>query len=96
MYTTSKHALVGLTKTLAVEWAPYNVLVNAVSPGFTMTELTKSTNTEEEIKNIAKLIPINRFAETYEIASAIIYLASSLNTYITGQNIIVDGGYTNV
>ena len=96
MYTASKHALIGLTKTLAVEWAPSNVLVNAVSPGFTMTEMTKSTNTKEEIKNIANLIPINRFAETHEIATPIIFLASKLNTYITGQNIIVDGGYTNV
>jgi len=96
MYTASKHALIGLTKTLAVEWAPSNVLVNAVSPGFTMTEMTKSTNTKEEIKNIANLIPINRFAETHEIATPIIFLASRLNTYITGQNIIVDGGYTNV
>jgi 3-oxoacyl-[acyl-carrier protein] reductase len=96
MYTTSKHALVGLTKTLAVEWASYNVLVNAVSPGFTMTELTKSTNTKEEIEVIAKQIPLKRFAETFEIADTVIYLASNLNTYITGQNIVVDGGYTIV
>jgi len=96
MYTASKHALIGLTKTLAVEWALSNVLINAVSPGFTITEMTKSTNTDEEIENIAKLIPIQRFAETHEIAAPIIFLASNLNTYITGQNIIVDGGYTNV
>lgn len=96
LYTTTKCGLVGLTKTLSVELASKNVLVNAVSPGFTMTELTMQTNTPDEIEKIAGLIPIERFADTSEIASVVVFLCSDLNTYLTGQNIVVDGGYTNI
>jgi 3-oxoacyl-[acyl-carrier protein] reductase len=96
MYTTSKTALVGLTKTLAVEWAQHNVLVNAVSPGFTLTELTKNTNTVEQLHVIEKMIPAKRMADPIEMARAITFLCSDFNTYLTGQNITIDGGYTNV
>jgi 3-oxoacyl-[acyl-carrier protein] reductase len=96
IYTTSKFGLDGMTRALAVELAPYNILVNTVSPGFTLTELTKATNTPEEIKEIADKIPAKRMAQPEEIAKAVLFLASDLNTYITGQNIAVDGGYTNV
>ena len=96
IYTTTKSGLVGMTKTLAVELAPHNILVNAVSPGFTMTELTEATNTQEEIAEIAGQIPINRLAKPNEISKAVLFLASDLNTYLTGQNIIVDGGYSIV
>ena len=96
LYTTTKCGLVGLTKTLSVELASRNVLVNAVSPGFTMTELTMQTNTPDEIEKIAGLIPIKRLADPSEIASIVVYLCSDLNTYLTGQNMVVDGGYTNV
>lgn len=96
MYTTSKNALVGLTKTLAIEWASHNVLVNAVSPGFTLTELTKSTNSLDQLKAIKKNIPAKRMAEPAEIARVVAFLCSDLNTYLTGQNITIDGGFTNV
>jgi 3-oxoacyl-[acyl-carrier protein] reductase len=96
IYTTTKWGVVGLTKTLSVELAPYNILVNAVGPGFTLTELTASTNTKEEIDAIAQIIPMKRFAEPSEIANLILFLGSDLNTYLTGQNVIIDGGYTNV
>ena len=96
IYSSSKNALVGLTKALAVEWASHNVLVNAVSPGFTLTELTKSTNTTEQLKGLEDIIPAKRMAETIEIARLVAYLCSDLNTYLTGQNIIIDGGYSNV
>jgi 3-oxoacyl-[acyl-carrier protein] reductase len=96
LYTTSKNGLVGLTKTLAVELASQNVLVNAVSPGFTLTELTKRTNSEADLKLISSNIPIGRMADPEEIANLIVYLCSDLNTYITGQNITIDGGYTNL
>ncbi len=96
MYATSKTALVGLTKTLAVEWAQHNVLVNAVSPGFTLTELTKTTNTQEQLSMIEQMIPAKRMAEPIEMARMIAFLCSDLNTYLTGQNITIDGGYTNV
>lgn len=95
-YSTSKMALLGLNKTLAVEWSKNNVLVNSVSPGFTLTQLTKTTNTKEELKKIENKIPQNRLAEPKEIANAVLFLVSNLNTYIVGQNIIVDGGYTAI
>lgn len=94
MYSTSKHAIVGLTKTLAVEWAAHNVLVNAVSPGFTLTELTKNTNSPEQLEEIKKAIPAKRMADPIEVARLILFLCSDLNSYITGQNIAIDGGYT--
>jgi 3-oxoacyl-[acyl-carrier protein] reductase len=96
MYTTTKNAIVGMTKTLSVEWALHNILVNAVSPGFTLTELTKNTNTKEEIMVLENMIPAKRMCQPIEQARVIAFLCSDLNTYITGQNIIVDGGYTNV
>jgi 3-oxoacyl-[acyl-carrier protein] reductase len=96
IYTASKFGLDGMSRTLAVELAQDNVLVNTVSPGFTLTELTKTTNTPEEIKEIADQIPAKRMAQPEEIAKIVLFLASDLNTYITGQNIVVDGGYTNV
>ena len=95
-YSTSKMALLGITKTLAVEWAKYNVLVNSVSPGFTLTELTKSTNTKEELKIIENKIPQKRIASPDEIAKCVLFLSSDLNSYIVGQNIIIDGGYTAI
>ena len=96
LYTMSKNALVGLTKTLSLEWAPNNILVNAVSPGFTITELTKKTNSKEELEKIKKSIPIGRLANPSEISNLILFLISDKNTYLTGQNIIIDGGYTNL
>lgn len=95
-YTITKAGLVGLTKTSAIELAPYNILVNAVSPGFTLTELTKKTLPTEEIKELSDIVPIKRFAAPEEIARAVLFLVSDLNTYIAGQNIIIDGGFTIV
>ena len=96
LYALSKWGLVGLTKTLSIELAENNILVNAVGPGFTLTELTASTNTPEEIKKIAGMIPIKRMAQPIEIANLVLFLCSDLNSYLTGQNIIIDGGYTTV
>jgi len=95
-YTLSKNAIAGLTKSLAIEWAQYNVLVNAVSPGFTMTELTKTTNTPEQLQLLESQIPAKRMAQPIEIANVVAFLCSDMNSYLTGQNITVDGGYTNV
>jgi 3-oxoacyl-[acyl-carrier protein] reductase len=96
IYTTTKNAIVGLTKALAVEWATHNVLVNAVSPGFTLTELTERTNTKEQLTALENMIPMKRMCQPIEQARVIAFLCSDLNTYLTGQNIIIDGGYTNV
>ena len=80
--------------TSAIELAAYNVLVNSVSPGFVLTESTKSVLSEEEMQTIATQVPIGRFAESDEISRVVLFLASSLNTYLTGQNIVVDGGWS--
>lgn len=96
MYTASKFGLVGFTKTLAVENARYGILANAVSPGFTLTELTRSTLSESEITELAEVVPAKRFAETEEIARLVCYVCSPLNSYLTGQNLTIDGGFTCV
>ena len=96
LYTMSKNALHGLTQTMAIELAEHNILVNSVSPGFTLTDLTKETNTNEELKNISMKIPMKRLAKPSEIANLVLFLASDKNTYLTGQNIVVDGGFTIV
>jgi len=96
LYTASKFGLVGLTKASAVDLGPHNILVNSISPGFTITELTKSTLSDEEQKNIAEQVPMRRFAKPEEIANVALFLSSEFNTYITGQNIVVDGGFVSV
>jgi 3-oxoacyl-[acyl-carrier protein] reductase len=96
LYSMTKTGLVGLTRTVAVDMAPYNVLANAVSPGFTRTELTASTLSASDAAALAAQVPLNRFAEPAEISKVIVFLASGLNTYLTGQNIVVDGGFTLV
>ena len=95
-YTTSKFALAGMTKTFAVEMAPHKVLVNSVAPGFTMTELTKNILGKDGMKQIALEVPMRRLAHPSEISRVVLFLASEFNTYLTGQNIIVDGGFVNV
>lgn len=96
LYSTMKTGLIGTTRATAAEWAAQNVLINAVSPGFVETELTLSSLTEEEQENMKSKIPINRFAQPTEIAEIVAFLSSSNNTYLTGQNIVVDGGFTIV
>jgi 3-oxoacyl-[acyl-carrier protein] reductase len=81
---------------MGIELAASGVIVNAISPGFTLTELTKNTNTAEQLDQISKNIPINRLADPIEMGYIILFLCSKENSYMTGQNIIVDGGFTNV
>ena len=95
-YTTSKSAINGLTKTMSVELARYNVLVNTVSPGFTMTEMTEKILTKGEKVALISQVPVRRFATVSDISKAVMFLASDLNTYITGQDLKVDGGFSNV
>ena len=68
MYSASKFGLIGLTKAAAADLGPYNILVNAVSPGFTMTGLTKATLSAEEQEQLAQQVPLRRFAEPEEMA----------------------------
>ncbi len=92
-YSMTKSGLNGMTRTLAVELAPYNVLVNAVAPGYVNTDLTKQNNSAAEIEKIRNSIPLGRLAEPGEIAEVVAFLSSARNTYITGQVIVTDGGF---
>ena len=94
-YSTTKWGLIGFTKAVALDLAPFNVLVNAVSPGFVDTALTRRIIGPKNIKKLVETIPQKRLANTDEIANVVLFLCSDLNTYITGQNIIVDGGFTS-
>jgi len=96
LYSTSKTGLAGFTRSIAVEYASSNILVNSVSPGFTLTELTKNSLSKEEIIELSNQIPLKRFANPEEISKTVLFLCSNMNTYITGQNIVVDGGFTLV
>jgi len=93
MYTATKHGINGVTKALALELGPYNILVNSVCPGFTNTDLIKR-NAPEKNNMLIKDIPLGRFAEPEEIAELVSFLISDKNTYINGQCITIDGGFT--
>ncbi len=95
-YTSTKYGLHGISVGTSVDLAKNNILVNTLSPGFVMTDLTKKNLNTTEINELKSKIPIGRFAETFEITKPILFLLSSYNTYLTGQNIIIDGGFTNV
>ena len=88
-YCASKGGLVLLTRALALEWAPYNILVNAVAPGLLLTPRHSS---KEVLKKRVVGVPLGRGAELDEIAPAVVYLASEASTYTTGEVILVDGG----
>lgn len=92
VYSVTKHGLQGITNTLALEAAQFGILVNTVCPGQTMTELTLKNNSSEEIHKMENDIPLGRLARPEEIANVVYFLGSENNTYITGQQIIVDGG----
>lgn len=96
IYASSKAAINAFTRTAAVEFACSNVLVNAVAPGYVNTELTKINNSPEQIEIIKSNLPINRLAEPLEIAELIYFLASEKNSFVTGQTIVADGGYSIV
>lgn len=93
LYSTTKFGINGMTKSLARELAPYNILINSVAPGYVNTEMTQSNVPKEEQEKIKKTIPLGRFAQAEEIAKLVLFLISEDNSYITGQTIIADGGY---
>ena len=91
-YNASKAGVVMVTKSLAVEWAPYGVRVNCISPGYTRTDLTLA------MKDLfciwEKMTPMKRLAEPDELKGAAVYLASEASRFVTGHDLVVDGGFT--
>lgn len=95
-YSASKFGLVGLTKALSAELSEFNILANCVSPGIIETRLTKEILGIKGISEMKKKIPQGRLGSVEEVAELVFWLASKNNSYITGQNILIDGGYTVV
>jgi 3-oxoacyl-[acyl-carrier protein] reductase len=93
-YGAAKAGLIALTKTLAVELAAAQIRVNSVAPGAVRTPRLLEITTEERRAESARHIPLGRIAEPEEIAKAVLFLASDLSSYVTGQTIVVDGGAT--
>lgn len=94
LYSISKFGLNGMTKSLAHELGPYNILVNSICPGYINTEMTMQNVTEQVQQEIKQTLPLKRFAEPNEIAEFAEFLISDRNSYITGQNLVIDGGFT--
>jgi 3-oxoacyl-[acyl-carrier protein] reductase len=90
-YSASKAALIGLTKTIAREYASRNITVNAVAPGYVDTDMTQAMS-EEAREAVQKVIPLGRTATAHEIAAGIVYLASDEAGYVTGQVLRINGG----
>lgn len=94
-YNASKAGVILLTKTMAIELASYNVRVNSVCPGFILTELQlESGMSEEAISDYTSLIPLGRYGRVEEVANAFAFLASDEASFITGTELVVDGGQT--
>ncbi len=93
-YSASKFALDGLTAALAAEAAASGVLANCVAPGFVDTDLTRRVLGVEGMKALARRVPIRRLAKPDEIAAFVSWLCGPENTYISGQNLVIDGGFS--
>lgn len=95
-YNVSKAGVIMLTKSLAAEWAKQGVRVNAVSPGYIGTEMTKAGMSNEDWnRQWLEMTPMGRVGEPADIAHAVLYLASDAARFATGTNLVVDGGYTS-
>ena len=90
-YSATKSGLLGFTKSLARELSSRNINVNAVSPGFIDTDMTKALS-DDQIESLTKNIPLGRIASPDEVSSVVAFLLSDDSSYITGENINVNGG----
>ena len=95
-YSTSKFAVDGMMTALAAEVAEFGILANCVAPGFIDTELTRKVLGEDGITTLSAQVPARRLGRPEEVAALVAWLAGPENTYISGQNIVIDGGFTRV
>ncbi len=95
IYTATKGAITTFTKAIAIEWASYNIRVNAICPGFIETDMTKGLSSKSGLKEqMISRIPMGRFGRSEEVAKAAVFLASDGASYMTGHCLIIDGGWT--
>ena len=93
-YTASKFGLDGMTVSMAIDLAPYGVIMNCVAPGFFLTDMTLKLHDEADRARLAESIPMKRLGQIPELVRFVTWLAGPENTYIVGQNIAIDGGFT--
>ena len=95
-YSCSKFALDGMTLALTAEHAADGIIANSIAPGFIDTELTREVLGKAGMQSLTSLVPAGRLGQADEIARLVLWLASEENTYLVGQNIAIDGGFTRV
>jgi len=96
-YCASKGGVEQLTKVLAVEWAQHHIRVNAIAPGYVETDLTRGIQKRPRLQEaISRQTPLGRLATAEELTGAAVYLASDASSYVTGQTLLVDGGWTAI
>ena len=94
-YSANKFALDGMTKAMAAEFGKDKILINCVSPGFIDTELTRLNLGADGIKKMLERVPMNIMGNRFDIAELVSWLSSEENKYMTGQNLVIDGGFTS-
>ena len=90
-YSASKSGIIGMSKSLALEYAKKNILINCISPGFISTDMTEKISTEYQ-QVLKSKIPLDRFGDPSDIANTVLFLSSEMSDYITGETIHVNGG----
>ena len=94
-YAASKGAIISLTKSLALEWAKYNVNVNAIAPGFCKTSYAEKFEKNKELFDFTiERTPMRKWGDSFDIATACVFLASDMSGYVTGEILNVDGGWS--
>jgi len=97
-YNVSKAGVIHMTKSLAAEWSPRGIRVNCISPGYTRTQLVEgllnTTIGKDMMPTWMSLTPMKRMAEVTDLQGAVVYLASEASDYMTGHDLVIDGGYS--